>query len=1010
MPTIKSAIKETKDQLFLDTADGEYLTALSGNFGLIRPKLGFHNDSIWRAVTRELALDYKQVISVFYDLLFNIFGPKFSVSTALKFDVPINEEEVYVDNWMAIPQRGMLILDKGLLSEETLEYILRDPNNGLVTFNTPTAKSHTALVDSALSYLMSPVTSGLLKILNVEDGTIFPDPGTVGQYPVLIDSGLPTEEVTLCTSKSGNNLTVSSLAYNHTGPTSLFATTDIVSISPDERLIFVTDIEGFNSNGVLFVQQSGGSPSEFVPYSSVNSSNKAFDLRRPLTNTYVLPTSVTETAKGSSVQVAQVLVQGIDWDVFLTEEHTVKIYLPPSVTHNRLVDVSFLHDRVLAPPSSTLSAGVLVGGTALPLVNATNFPDSGIVNIDVAGTSELISYSRINRFQSSLQSTDNVCALKNIGDSITLSGGSMILVKAGANFTTDLIGLNVVISGSFNILNDGVFPITAVTPPNTLTYTNPGITENPFNGSWFITGLPAGATKLFVDIVKPIQTAFDIYRITTIDIGYGTVNSELVNILSIDAVNNSISISATTNVHSINEYIVAGNPNTLYLDRPLTLPHSLGNTVDLWRVYLPATTIESGKIFTSDNSRFQGKYLWSFLERSAESTKTALTENISGPTYVVVSQQAGRTALEVHDASLFNSIDFSTIRIGDNLASREEVQVNDITLRTDIVGRKIYISAAAGTTKLYVYAGPNFPEANGYRVFIGNTLPGPGTREEVAIIKSYIPDPGIPPVSGILVLESPLLYNHSVNETVQLMSDVLTIDTLANDQDGIIPYSQRTGLIPMIGNEWASYGSVKLLNNKPAIVRELRSYINVISAADSKFEVNGGYLKINFGKNRIDVDSQLASDFSAGVSSITVMDGSKMPSSNFWVIIGEGTREYEFRRVVSRLGNSLNLANSTSVIHKKYEWVLYFTGDEEEIYYNRKVTGGTERFVFDPPIALASYHQIGEPVAVSRFITVPSKYGTDFPFYLPSFWKDRLKFIFDIARAAGVQVIVISDR
>jgi len=102
--------------------------------------------------------------------------------------------------------------------------------------------------------------------------------------------------------------------------------------------------------------------------------------------------------------------------------------------------------------------------------------------------------------------------------------------------------------------------------------------------------------------------------------------------------------------------------------------------------------------------------------------------------------------------------------------------------------------------------------------------------------------------------------------------------------------------------------------------------------------------------------------------------------------------------------------DSTMNLHRVGEWVAYLPGDFEQVIYTSKTTGSTERLNFDSPIVLANSHLVGEPVAASRVTAMPSRLGKDFPFYLPSTWVDRLKFIFDLARAAGVEVVTVSDR
>lgn len=1003
MATTKSAIKEVRDQLYVDTADGKYLSALGSNYGLVRPKIGFGDDDIWRAVVRRLALDYKQVVNVFYDLLTNIFGPRISVATALASSVAVDDVEMYVADWMKIPQRGTMILDSGLVTQETVDYTLRDPSTGLVTLKTGATKGHTALQSSAVSYLTVGVSAGLGVSITVEDGSLFPDPAVVGQYAVLIDAGLPTEEVGFCTSKSGDVLVIASLAYDHSGPSVLFANTAKVSLSSDKRLLVGADVDGFEAEGILHVQATGGSPNEYAPYSSMSYADKAFDLRRPLVNNYTTATTITKAKHGSSVQLAQVLVMGVGWNIFQTEDYKVKIYFPPVITRNRLVDAPFLHDRVATPPSTTVASGASIGDLTLALTSGTGFPDSGLIKIDAAGTPEDISYSRINRITAVLHGTNNAYANQDTGDSITVTGSDMTLAHAGAGFTSALVGLNVTIAGSANPSNDGTFAILSVPTANSLVYDHTGITESSWTGTWFITGLPKGATTIYADQVRDIYRGYDNYKITSLVIGEGTANVETVTISSIDIASNSIVLSSgTTKIHALGEVIRMGDPNLLILSRALEAAHSAGQTVDLWRVYLPGTTVEDGTVFSSDPTRFQGKYLWSFLERVAQSTKTSLAADVSGPTYLEVGQLASRTAIEVRNAALFNTTDLSLVQIGDNLASREVRQINDITLKTDITGRTLAANALAGDTSIQVNAGTNFPEADGYRLFIANTLSS--TAEEVVVVRSYNP------TTQVMTLDAPLVSNHNLNEPVQLMSDVLTVDALTNDQDGVIPYAQRYTLIPMVGLDWSTVGIAGPLNNHPALINELLSYITVVDASDAKFSASGEYILINFGQNKLSVGSQLASDAAAGSGTLTLLDASKMPSTNFWVRVGDSNRDGEIRKVSSRTGNVLTLLINTDFPHAKYEWVTYLTGEQEEAYFTSKSTGGaSERFNFDPPIYFDSAHYTGEPVAASQVTALPSKYGTDFPFYLPSSWSDRLEYMFDLARAAGVQIVMVSD-
>jgi hypothetical protein len=298
------------------------------------------------------------------------------------------------------------------------------------------------------------------------------------------------------------------------------------------------------------------------------------------------------------------------------------------------------------------------------------------------------------------------------------------------------------------------------------------------------------------------------------------------------------------------------------------------------------------------------------------------------------------------------------------------------------------------------------PDAYGYRLFIDDNAGGGG--EEVVIVRDFT-DP-------VLTLETPLQYNHSNGDDVVLMADVIKVDTLANDHDGQIKFGENTRLVPLFGTAWtvgAAGTVVGAPNDRIAKVEELREYIDVLTAAG--FSAAGGYAQINFGRNLVSVESRLVADYIIGTASITVEDGSQFPSSNFFIHIGEGTRVIETVKANNRAGDVINLtaplSNATLYQHKAGEWVRYFPGENEVVFYTDTETGGAnERLVFDNKLIFDHDHLEGEAVAVSGRQAIPSTVGTDFPFYLPSRWQDRIEYLIDLARAAGVKVIISSDR
>jgi hypothetical protein len=1343
MASNQSVIKSAGDQLFLDTALGEYLSNLSGNFGLYRFLGGFSNDDLWRAITRRLAVDYKQTLPVFNELISILAGPKHTVTASLLENVVIGDTSIFVSNWMNLPQEGTLVLDYGLGTAETLEYSFRDPLTGEITLVASATQAHTAtgayphgilsifavngatslhlvsaalfpdpatvgnysvileadsskeevvvctakagniLTVSATSYdhssasavisnpamggyfqgtLSYPVVVGATKIsldyhttvtgagdslsalavatqtltdagatftssmvgktitirgsavagnngsfpitavtgLNtieftnagggVEAGfgagggtwflgtpasNMFPDPAIVGSYPITLDSGRVNEETVTCTAKSGAVLTVSALTYAHDGPSASFATSAVTNISPDKLSIFVSDIDNFDSEGELYIQKSGGLPTELLTYSSVDPVNKMFTLLNPViespiysgsgdsiafvggttwrltdagavfvasliglkitiigsgvpgnngtfpitaiggggttidfTNaaggvdagfgagggTWLVPfmpdCSVTQAKSGATVQIAQVMIPGVEWDIFVTEQNKVKILLPASLLQNRLVDIPVMHqesyvaataisavaaagvsgagDTIAAPVGSTqtltdagaafdastigmsikVSGGLALnngtfpitaiggGGTTISYTNATGvidagfgggggtwsivipigsttmpaiataaFTSSGLIGIDVGNPNEeVIGYTYIDR-RSAVLSANYVLA--GVGDAIAAPiGVDQTLTDAAALFVAGMVGMTITIAGSGVGANNGTFPITAIGGGGTtITYTNAGGgIDGAFAGSWYVRGVSAGTTKLYVDNVTPFYTWYLNGAFTSVNLG----TTESVVISNIDPTDNSITCVATTLVHAVGTAVTVGNANLFELDRPTLIAHQIDETIDYYTSVYGAGTLEKGEIeFTPApiTWRYQGKYLWSYLERLTESNDaafnkiTSLAEDLAGPTWLEMSQLSNKTALEVHDASRFLTPDYQSLQVGRNRSSWESKDINEIVLRSSLIGFQLAAAATAGDLFITIDVA-TWPTANGYRIHIANTTSA--TSEEVVIVNSY-------DGAGTATLDRPLQFNHDNNEPIQLMADVIKIDALEYSQPGKLAYADRYSLVPLIGTEWVG-GIYTDIDINPALVEEQRSYISVV-VADTGFPAAGGYLKLNSGRQLVTDKATIDADVAAGVFVMNLVGGALFPAGpNFWVIIGEGTREEE-TRYVTFASPVLTLAIPTMFAHKAGEAVSYLPGDEETIYYNTKNTAvAPDRFEFDPSIVLDTGHVLGEPVALSSQTANPSRLGTDFPFYFATDFTDRYELLLNLARAAGVQVVFIADR
>ena len=131
IPIQQSAIKEVRDQLFLDFADGERLNIVSSNLGLSRPAFGFSDDT-WRAVAKVLGLNYKQITTQFAQILSIIFGPQKTVASALKTAAIAGDYKLEVWSTDQMPQIGTIVLDEGLVNEEIITYSLIDRYNNII--------------------------------------------------------------------------------------------------------------------------------------------------------------------------------------------------------------------------------------------------------------------------------------------------------------------------------------------------------------------------------------------------------------------------------------------------------------------------------------------------------------------------------------------------------------------------------------------------------------------------------------------------------------------------------------------------------------------------------------------------------------------------------------------------------------------------------------------------------------------------------------------------------------
>jgi len=921
MTTQRSAIREAKDQLFLNRAVGEYLSHVSSNIGLERPVFGFHNDAVWRAVARRLALDYRQIRNLFEDLLSVILGPRITVSSVMSVDAALGDESIYVTDPGRLPQCGTVVINEGLVSVQSIKYMFLDPLSGQMWLETALTSALTAVDDNADGALLSDVSAGATA-LTLVSATKFPTSGF--PHTLLINPGQDDEEVVQLTAHStpSSPLTVSALTKDHSGLKPTPVVSELERNAGGGTTIILESTANFPKSGVIKVKEPGAlGLAEIVEFYLNDVANSTLYLKNKISLTYTTGSggaSVTLMRPTTVVQLGQLQVKGVGWKIFQTIPRKMQIYIPPEISKNRLLDASYLHDVVTAP-STTVGTSASIGDTRLYVADASGFPSAGAVIIN---SSEKIGYNRIDRFSTSL---------------VGRSGATVLAIGISGTFVAD---------------------------------------------------------------VTPLLEAAGVAGKSLI-LSRGTVRQETLVWKSVDPVTNYVTFAlAATQNHLAGDAVEVAEMNTMWLTRGLTSPHASGQSVALYVDAYPGTSLAIGdpRVSPANSYRFQGHYTFQLGERAPSSTvRTTITENLAGPVYLLQSQIANRGSLEVQHAELFESTGLFSIRIGFGFGSSETIDTSAVTLWYNATGLALTLAGSIGDMQITM----STPDANklphpgagssyGYRLLIDEG----SLAAEIVIVRLI--------TGGVVYLEEALTQNHLLGATCRLVADVISLGKkLQYSQEGKIPFSDRKLLIPSKYNN----------TDRWVLVEEMRTSIQVASL--SGVPANGGIMLINSGDARVPTSNQLAADISAGVTSVTLRSSDSFPTSYpYFVEIDPDTNVSELRQVSNNNTGTevLTFSPALKYAHPKGAWVRYYPGSEERIDFTTVETS-PDRIVFEDGdgVALSEPHLSGSNIVLSAVESLPGHDGFDYPFYLPSSWADRINYIFDRGRAAGVEIEVISD-
>jgi hypothetical protein len=380
----QSDIKNARDQLFLDTADGVRLNIVSSNLGMDRPLSGMADDE-WRAAVKAVALQPKLIKNIFHRVLEICVGPQKTRKANLALDSLAGAKIVEMEDSSNILQLGTLIFSPGQANEETIEFCFRDLVTQRVFTVTDLQNAHTAVAE-ADGHLLADTTAGAGVIELISTKT-FPISGY--PYSVILGRGTETEEVVVVTSNDTllNQLTLlAPTTIDQPGPRSKFVAKALVEAAPNGRTFIrlgVNETRVFGSSG--FVRIGFGLVGEETREFDANDiDNNVLSLVRVLLNDHASGETVELVTPGATVETLSVLQQGTGWDIYDTEPRKVKIFIPEDLDEElTLRDASHIHGGVPAAFSTTLAADALSTDTIITVTDISGFPDeAGLVSVD----------------------------------------------------------------------------------------------------------------------------------------------------------------------------------------------------------------------------------------------------------------------------------------------------------------------------------------------------------------------------------------------------------------------------------------------------------------------------------------------------------------------------------------------------------------------------------------------------------------------------------------------------
>lgn len=1050
----QSQIAEVRDQLSLDYSDGKYLNVATANLGITRPPWGFSDDT-WRAIVKSLALQAKQITTKFHDLLSILLGPRLTAYATQPTASVSGDQQVIVNDSSLMPQVGIIIFDEGMATAETLAYCFIDRATNTIFLEEKTVFAHAAHsadvsapilfpasaadatvqihVAEARLITTTPVTAvvGLgtaneetLIILSVDATTgivtlatgltnthspIQPSPiqnqlskpyTACAEFITLTDSDAfddtgyvilgPSSTVLTATGGTANTVTYTSgdlsdsrhqgnfIVFDGNITAALAGVTGYVASNTTTAATFRNTLPGTPVSGDTFKIRP------ILKYTRNVLADNALQITRDIADVdFAASTEVELLDSQSTLSLTPLKIVGTGWDVIQSDPRNIELLIPEALQDvNTVRSASYVHPAIQGPLSTTMASPSTAGDTILTLADSTIFPPFGQVFLDNGGSNEeKLGYRRV-RIVDTYESTG--------------STSTLLKVTTGGLTVSAHIGDTVFIGNSKQGLD-----------------TSRTVTANAID-------------SFTLD-----------YALTSADLA-GLVNGET-----------EIWVYHSTNIEIVNQVT--------------TVNHLVAETVEYDETAV-LTTLQSGDLWSTLDT-FPGPYLYD-LSRDAPdvaASNTSLATSLAGPTTLVATTSVLETAMEVADASLFPLGAVSPFKavVGRTTGNNEIVTISDVNLKQR-ASTTISTGSTVGDTFVPVTAltgagvADDFPNVRGYRVLIDRG----GSNEEIV----YVIGTTTSPSNGLTVENTDA--SHVAGETIELLADVISVDPLDDTHIGFLSAAQKklyrapvnttstlslpaavgdstitivssigfptSGRIRLQGVDYSySLGVSNIINildaggivnaaiavtpvyvlvsqNVPEVIEV--QYTSVTVASTTGFPTAGGSVLLNYGRGVIDVEGTLSAVASPTDLTLTLVSTATLPTTYpYEVVLAGGTGEYEERLLVTNNNTGTNVLTVDAIkfSHSVGTKVSFRSGDTEKLTYT-SIVGSDLRF--STPFVLQSLHQPSETVVQTTGLSISSTTGTDFPLRMPTDLLFRIEFLFDLVRAAGIQVTVITQR